>query len=222
MLAPALILVLAGAPTPDELPHWSEAPQAPEPSEPPKAKVPSDGSGSIALGSLLLVSGGVAAITAVVLAAEPDLSPTSSPGLPAMAAGVQLATGTVFLTLGLVIRRQFRSKPAIPGAPRTGGGMLLGGLGLMVGGTAYAAHALVDMTTEICVADAAECQAIRPIGSRVELGFALASMAVGTGLFAVGVRRRVGYLRWEEQRLRLQPAISFSPGSLQLGITGQF
>jgi hypothetical protein len=210
-----LALALAGDPNSGELPHWTEVPEA---SEPPKAKVPSDGSGMMTLGTLLLVSGSIVGTSAVVLAAEPELSPTSFTGMYGMLAGVQLGAGTVFLTLGLVVRKQFERKPAIPGAPRTGGGMLLGGLGLMLGGTGYAALAIVDIGSDIC--PGGSCRPIRPIGAPIQLGFSIASALVGTGLFAAGVRRRAGYLRWDAARLR--PVASGGPGGFQVGIMGRF
>jgi hypothetical protein len=129
----------------------------------------------------------------------------------------------VLLTLGLVVRRQFRRSAAgnIVDAPRIGSGMLLGGLGLIVGGTVAGAQAIGDITILVC-SGSMGCQQRRPIGAPIQLGLALASMAVGTGLVVGGVKRRLGYKQWMLKRAQLQPSFGIGLTSLTIGLAGRF
>lgn len=208
---------------PDELPHWRNALEPPpeQPAQPPK--VPSTGAGLITLGSVLLGTGATYGLTSVALTLDNDPRRRSARETGAVASGVSLGAGALLLTLGLVVRRQFRHSAAgnIEGAPRTGGGMLVGGLGLIVGGAAFTAHAVVDLSTFTC-SGTLGCYRARPIGSPIELGLALAGIAVGSGLVVGGMKRRLGYQRWALQRAQLQPTFTMGPTSFTLGLAGRF
>lgn len=242
MVLASLALVLAlgpearveGPAPAHELPSWRElpepapairpAPAAKPPSPPSTQLVPSDGAGLITLGGILLATGATLGVTAIVQATVGD--PRTTSNIAAIMTGPVLGAGIVTTSLGLVVRRQFRASPtaAIPDAPRIGSGMLLGGIGLIAGGTAFSAHALVDLTTELCSHDGAtwECRDIRPIGAPIQLGIALAGVVVGTGLVIPGVRQRLTYRKWAKQRLQLQPSAGASRTSLSLGLAGRF
>jgi hypothetical protein len=229
----ALALALAPPATPEspELPSWRELPETEPPEPRPEARpeppprqqlVPSNGAGLLTLGSMLLGTGATLGITAIVQTSLDDPRTRSGRELAAVMTGPLMGAGIVTTVLGLVIRRQFRASPAaaIRDAPRTGNGMLLGGIGLLLGGTAFAAEALVDLNTLEC--SDTGCFAVRPIGAPLQLGLALAGVAVGTGLVVPGVRRRLAYRTWAKQRLELQPRVGASATSLSFGLVGRF
>lgn len=231
MILGPLVLALALGPAageppppsgPGELPHWRSVP--PAPSEPPKPpKVPSDGSGLITLGGVALGTGGVLGLMSIGLTVANEPRTRSGREIAAFVSPFGLGAGTVLLSLGLVVRRQFRASEAgaIPDAPRTGGGMLLGGLGLMLGGTAFAAQAGVDLSTVTC-SGAGGCYATRPIGAPIQLGCGLAAVAVGSGLLIGGVRRRAAYRSWALERAKLQPVVNVGPSAAVFGLAGRF
>jgi hypothetical protein len=232
MLACTLALALALSPEPatasaqgesGELPHWQSVPEPPpKPSAKPPS-VPKDGAGLITLGSFFLGGGATLGFTSVGLTLANDPSTRTAREVSGIASGISLGSAAVLLTLGLVVRQQFRNSPAgnIPDAPRPGGGMLLGGLGLILGGTIFAAHAIVDMSILTC-SGSRGCYRTRPIGAPVQLGLALGSMVVGTGLLIGGVQRRKGYQRWARQRAQLQPSLGMGPTSFTIGLSGRF
>jgi hypothetical protein len=208
---------------PGELTHWRNAPEpVPEPPAEP-AKVPSDGAGLITLGSILLGTGASVGVTSVGLTVANDRDTRNLREIGGIASAVGLGGGAVLLTLGLVVRQQFRRSAAgnIADAPRIGSGMLFGGLGLLVGGTAATAQAIGDITILVCTGSLG-CQQRRPIGAPIQLGLALASMAVGTGLVVGGVKRRLGYKQWALQRAQLQPSFGIGPTSFTLALAGRF
>jgi hypothetical protein len=232
MLACTLALALALSPEPattsapresGELPHWQSVPEPPPtPSAKPPA-VPNDGAGLITLGSILLGTGATLGATSLGLTLANDPKSRSARELGGIASAASLGTGALLLTLGLVVRRQFRRSPAgnIPDAPRPGGGMLLGGLGLIAGGIFFTAQASIDMATTTC-SGSLGCYQTRPIGAPIQLGLALGSIVAGTGLLVVGVQRRQGYQRWARQRAQLQPSLGMGPTSFTLGLSGRF
>jgi hypothetical protein len=235
MLGRSLVLALALAPgpepastssRPDELPHWSTVP-APPP-QPAKAQplVPNDGGGMITFGSILLGTGTTLGLSAVgITIADPDqVRQNQTPrNVAAVASLFGLGSGTVLLAIGVAVRKQFRRSPAsnIPDAPRTGNAMLLGGLGLLSLGTGFTIHAVVDIAY---TCEASHCLPQRsPIAAPIQLGLALSGMAVGTGLVFGGVKRRLRYREWAQQRrVQLQPSVQAGPTSFVFGVAGRF
>ena len=112
MLACMLVFALTLGPAPEpaagELPHWRSAPEPPSerPSARPLPKVPSDGSGMITLGSLLLGTGGTLGLMSIGLTVANEPNTRSGRETAAFVSAAGLGAGTVFMTLGLVIRQR--------------------------------------------------------------------------------------------------------------------
>lgn len=230
MLALAFALALGPEPevasTPSqsgELPHWQSVPSPPPKRKAEEPQVPVDGNGMLAFGSVLLGTGAtLGAISLGLTIAGVDFDAKTRRDMAGVAGIIGLGSGAILLTLGLVTRGQFRRSAAgqIPDAPRTGNGMLLGGVGLIALGTGFGIHAIVDMVVLTC--SSSGCAASRPIGAPVQLGLALGGIAVGAGLAAGGVWRRHGYERWARGRAQLQPSFNATPTSMSFGIAGRF
>jgi hypothetical protein len=185
--------------------------------------MPKTGAGLIALGSLLLGGGTTIGATAGGLASCDDCD--SSKAAEGRRAGLaifssfSLGTGTALLAIGLVMRRQFRASPAaaIPDAPRTGVGMQLVGLGLMVVGSGFATFGLLGFERS--------CWNCESFYTRTAtLSLSLASVTVGSGLMIGGAARRGNYKAWASGRAAhtIVPSFSIGPNGVHFGIAGRF
>jgi hypothetical protein len=234
MLVCWLVLALAGTPEPTgasepsppsepsptaELPSWRSLPEPA--AEPKRIKVPTDGSGMITAGSLLITAGAAMGIAAIPDAIEPGYQAEQVLGI---AAAAMMSSGTVVLVIGTAIRRSFRKSPAaaIPDAPRTGSGMQLGGLVLLAGGGLGTLAAVANFSTSSC--DAAGCYSYTNASAATGLACGLTSAVVGSGLLIAGSLRKRNYRRWAQSRRTstIQPTFVGGRTGVQLGLAGRF
>jgi hypothetical protein len=187
--------------------------------------VPNTGVGLISLGGVLLGGGATLGATAIGFAACDDCDSSVAAegrrfGL-AMVGAFSIGAGTTMLAIGLVSRRQFRTSPAaaIPNAPRTGAGMQLAGLGLMVVGSGFATFGLLGFA-----GSCQHCGSFHTQAATLSLTLGLASATVGSGLMIGGAARRGKYKAWAKNRAAhtIAPTLSVGPNGVHFGIAGQF
>ena len=182
-------------------------------------EVPRDGRGMVAAGSLTLAGGAGVIIGGGVMAAS-----GADTGVVAVSMGVgvvSLITGSAFVAIGHRRLRKYQSWESRQSAPppRQGNGLAAAGGLMITGGAISASIGTVGIPATIL-------GGMTPDLAYTMLGMGVASLAVGSVLTVVGVRRNKHFHAWRADADRsatvITPNISPLVGGAQIGLSGRF